>query len=106
MIDVSIVPPDMQAMLMTADREQFEKPSENDELRAAAEKFEAIFLNEFMKQSRKTKLAEDLFGSSAKTTYEEMLDREYADNLSSEINLGIADALVFQLGKKLKLADE
>ena len=43
MIDVSIVPPDMQAMLMTADREQFEKPSENDELRAAAEKFEAIF---------------------------------------------------------------
>ena len=102
MVEVSIVPPDMQAMLMTADRQQFKKPSENDELRAAAEKFEAIFLNEFMKQSRKTKLAEDLFGSSAKTTYEEMLDREYADNLSDKINLGIADALVRQLGGQVK----
>ena len=102
MIDVSIVPPDMQAMLMTADREQFEKPSENDELRAAAEKFEAIFLNEFMKQSRKTKLAEDLFGSSAKTTYEEMLDREYAESLSGKVDLGIADALVLQLGGLVK----
>jgi hypothetical protein len=30
-------------MLLTADRSKFEKPSENDELRAAAEKFEAIF---------------------------------------------------------------
>ena len=102
MVEVSIVPPDMQAMLMTADRQQFEKPSENDELRAAAEKFEAIFLNEFMKQSRKTKLAEDLFGSSAKTTYEEMLDREYADNLSDKVNFGIADALVRQLGGLVK----
>ena len=102
MVEVSIVPPDVQAMLMTADRQQFEKPSENDELRAAAEKFEAIFLNEFMKQSRKTKLAEDLFGSSAKTTYEEMLDREYADNLSDKVNFGIADALVRQLGGLVK----
>ena len=102
MVDVNIISPDMQAMLMTADQKQFEKPSESDELRAAAEKFEAIFLNEFMKQARKTKLAEDLFGSSAKTTYEEMLDREYADNLSDKINLGIADALVRQLGGQVK----
>ena len=97
MVDVSIVPPDMQAMLMTADLQQFEEPSNNDELRNAAEKFEAIFLNEFMKQARKTKLADDLFGSSAKTTYEEMLDRQYADDLSDKINLGVADALVRQL---------
>ena len=61
MIDVDIVPPNMQAMLMQADQNQFEKPLENDELRDAAEKFEAIFLNEFMKQARKTKLADDLF---------------------------------------------
>lgn len=102
MVDVNITPPDMQAMLMTANQQQLEAPSKDDELRAAAEKFEAIFLNEFMKQARKTKLAEDLFGSSAKTTYEEMLDREYADNLSDKINLGIADALVRQLGGQVK----
>jgi flagellar protein FlgJ len=102
MVDVNIIPPNMQAMLVTADQQQFENPAENDDLRAAAEKFEAIFLNEFLKQARKTKLAEDLFGSSAKTTYEEMLDREYADNLSDKINLGIADALVRQLGGRVK----
>ena len=102
MIDVSIIPADMEASLITADQSRFEKPQDNDDLRAAAEKFEAIFLNEFMKQARKTKLAEDLFGSSAKTTYEEMLDQEYADNLSDKINLGIADALVRQLGTQVK----
>ncbi|MEL0206960.1 MAG: rod-binding protein, partial [Alphaproteobacteria bacterium] len=72
------------------------------ELREVAEKFEAIFLNEFMKQARQTKLADDIFGSSAKTTYEQMLDREYADQLSGKINLGIADALVEQLSKRVK----
>ena len=102
MVDVDIKPPGMQAMLMKANQQHLETPSKDDELRAAAEKFEAIFLNEFMKQARKTKLAEDLFGSSAKTTYEEMLDREYADNLSDKINLGIADALVRQLGGQVK----
>ena len=104
MLDVNIIPADMQASLMQADQEVFKSPSENDDLRAAAEKFEAIFLNEFMKQARKTKLAEDLFGSSAKTTYEEMLDREYADNLSDKVNLGIADALVRQLGGQVSKA--
>ncbi|NBT42611.1 MAG: rod-binding protein, partial [Alphaproteobacteria bacterium] len=37
-----------------------------------------------------------------KTTYEQMLDREYADQLSGKINLGIADALVEQLSKRVK----
>jgi flagellar protein FlgJ len=102
MVDMNITPPDMQAMLLSADQTRLEAPKENDELRAAAEKFEAIFLNEFMKQARKTKLAEDLFGSSAKTTYEEMLDREYSDQLSGRVNLGVADALVRQLGGQVK----
>ena len=102
MLDVSIVPANMQATLITSDHEKFKKPTDTDELRVAAEKFEAIFLNEFMKQARKTKLAEDLLGNPAKTTYEEMLDREYADNLSGKINLGIADALVQQLGGSVK----
>lgn len=102
MIDSSIVPPDLQVMMADVGQQRLEKPSESDELRDAAEKFEAIFLNEFMKQARKTKLAEDIFGSSAKTTYDEMLDREYADNLVGKINLGIADALVRQLGPRVK----
>ena len=65
-----------------------------------AEQFEAIFLNEFLKQARKAKLAEDLFASSAEETYEDMLDREMSTHLSSQVNSGIAEALVRQLGGK------
>jgi len=102
MTDINIVPANLEAMMMTADHDRLQKPTEDEDLREVAEKFEAIFLNEFMKQARRTKLSEDLFGSSAKTTYEEMLDREYADQLSGRINLGIADALVQQLGRRVK----
>ena len=74
-------------------------PDPNADLREAAEQFEAIFLNEFIKQARKAKLAEDIFGSSAQDTYTEMMDRELASNLSGRVNLGIAEALVRQLGQ-------
>ena len=101
MIDKYAQPADLQSTLIAVTRPT-EKLSAKDELREVAEKFEAIFLNEFMKQARQTKLADDIFGSSAKTTYEQMLDREYADQLSGKINLGIADALVEQLSKRVK----
>ena len=77
-------------------------PDRNSDLRDVAEQFEAIFLNEFLKQARKAKLAEDLFASSAKETYEGMLDREMSTHLSSQVDLGIADALVRQLGGRGK----
>ena len=85
-----------------ADQGALKAPDPDSELREAAEQFEAIFLNEFLKQARKAKLAEDLFANSAKETYEEMLDREMSTQLSSQVNLGIADALVRQLGGKGK----
>ena len=85
-----------------ADQDALKAPDPDSELREAAEQFEAIFLNEFLKQARKAKLAEDLFASSAKETYEGMLDREMSSQLSSQVNLGIADALVRQLGGKGK----
>ncbi|WP_438996641.1 rod-binding protein [Candidatus Puniceispirillum sp.] len=74
-------------------------PDENEDLREAAEKFEAIFLHQFLKEARKTKLADDLFGSHAKSTYEDMLDQEHADIMSKKIDLGIAEALVRQFDK-------
>ena len=82
-----------------ADKAALSAPDPNADLREAAEQFEAIFLNEFIKQARKAKLAEDIFGSSAQDTYTEMLDRELASNLSGRVNLGIAEALVRQLGQ-------
>ena len=51
-------------------------PDRNSDLREVAEQFEAIFINQILKQSRETKLADDLLGSSATTTYEQLLDSE------------------------------
>ena len=87
------------ALRATASSEATMKAPDRDaDLREAAEQFEAIFLHEFIKQARKAKLAEDLFASSAKSTYQDMLDQELSKNLSGRVNLGIAEALVRQLG--------
>jgi flagellar protein FlgJ len=86
------------ALRSAAGNQAMKAPDKNADLREAAEQFEAIFLNEFIKQARKAKLAEDLFASSAKSTYQDMLDQELSQNLSGRVNLGIAEALVRQLG--------
>lgn len=77
-------------------------PSKDSDLREAAEQFEAIFLNEWIKQARKTKLADDILGSSSMDKYQEMLDREYASSLATGVNLGIAEALIRQFEGKGK----
>ena len=73
-------------------------PDMHGDLREVAEQFEAIFINQFLAQSRKTKLAEDLFGNKGTETYNSLLDQERAQQLASSVDLGIADALVRQLG--------
>ena len=73
-------------------------PDMKGDLREVAEQFEAIFINQFLAQSRKTKLAEDLFGNKGTETYSSLLDQERAQQLASSVDLGIADALVRQLG--------
>ena len=75
------------------------EPDMKGDLREVAEKFEAIFINQFLAQSRKTKLAEDLFGNKGTETYNSLLDQERAQQLASSVDLGIADALVRQLGR-------
>ena len=74
------------------------EPQMKGDLREVAEQFEAIFINQFLAQSRKTKLAEDLFGNKGTETYNSLLDQERAQQLASSVDLGIADALVRQLG--------
>ena len=68
-------------------------------MRDVAEQFEAIFINQILKQSREIKLSEDLFGSSATKTYEQLLDRETSENVANRVNVGIADALVRQFSR-------
>ena len=92
----------IQAARTTAENASLKPLDRNADLREAAEQFEAIFLNEFIKQARKAKLADDILGSDAQDTYQDMMDRELSAQLSGRVNLGIAEALVRQLDGKGK----
>ena len=92
----------IQAARTTAENATLKPLDRNADLREAAEQFEAIFLNEFIKQARKAKLADDILGSDAQDTYQDMMDRELSAQLSGRDNLGIAEALVRQLDGKGK----
>ena len=72
------------------------------DLRAAAEQFEALFIHQLLKQARSAKLADDILGSEAGDTYTEMLDQERAKQLSTRMNLGIAEALVLQFSGRAR----
>ena len=85
---------------MAASLTQFDKHP--TDLQAAAEQFEALFIHQLLKQARSAKLADDILGSEAGDAYTEMLDRERAKQLSAEMNLGIADALVNQFSNRVK----
>ena len=91
----------IEAARATAENASLKPLDRNAELREVAEQFEAIFLNEFIKQARKAKLAEDIFGSEAQDTYQDMMDRELSSQLAGRVNLGIAEALVRQLGGRM-----
>ena len=88
----------IQAARTTAENATLKPLDRNADLCEAAEQFEAIFLNEFIKQARKAKLADDILGSDAQDTYQEMMDRELSTQLAGRVNLGIAESLVRQLG--------
>ena len=89
------ISPKMAANLVGEDK----RPTD---LQAAAEQFEALFIHQLLKQARSAKLAEDILGSEAGDTYAEMLDQERANQLSAQMNLGIAEALVNQFSNRVK----
>lgn len=74
------------------------------ELRKAAEGFEAIFLNTFMKAAREASLGDDLMGGSAVDSARDMYETEVTRMASGRAGLGIADAIERQfkplLGKE------
>ncbi len=97
MSSLASISPEMTASL-------FQKHAEPDNLQAAAEQFEALFIQQLLKQARAAKLADDILGSEAGDTYTEMLDQERAKHLSEKMNLGIAEALVQQFGGRTNSA--
>ncbi|MDA7560675.1 rod-binding protein [Alphaproteobacteria bacterium] len=90
----SIIP----AMAQPLSPELARRQSAPEDLHAAAEQFEAIFIQTLLKQARQSKLADDILGSSAGDNYTEMLEQERAKTMAQSMNLGIAEALVKQFG--------
>ena len=77
-----------------------QKTPEEVELRAVAEQFEAMFVNELMKSSRAAKLFDDPLNTSASEPFIEMMDQEISQKVSDQSSLGIAEAIISQFGRK------
>jgi flagellar protein FlgJ len=68
-------------------------------LREVAGQFEALFIQQLLKNMRAGELGEPLFGDSDQhKMYQEMMDQQLALKMSSGRGIGLADMLVQQLG--------
>lgn len=66
------------------------------ELRQAAQAFEAVFIRQLLGSMRSAKLADDMMGSQATDQFRDMADSRLADTMSQRGTFGIADMLVAQ----------
>ena len=68
-------------------------------LREVAGQFEALFVQTMLKNMRDTSLADPIFGQSEQhEMYQDMLDKQYALEMSAGKGIGLAEMLVRQLG--------
>ncbi len=72
---------------------------EREQLRQAAQAFEAVFLRQLIGSMRQAKLAEDPFSSRATEQFREMSDASLADSMSTQGTFGIADMLLAQFDR-------
>jgi peptidoglycan hydrolase FlgJ len=63
------------------------------DLRKAAEGFEAIFLNTFLKAAREASLGEDIMGGQGVNSARDMYETEVTRLAAGRAGLGIADAV-------------
>lgn len=73
------------------------KPAAGDDLTAAAEQFEAMFLQQMLKSMREATPPPELFDSSASQQLQGMHDDQLAAHLASR-GVGLADQLIADLG--------
>lgn len=62
-------------------------------LKKVAQQFEAVFVRQMMSTMRQAKLADDVLGSSATDSFQEMADARTADSLAALGQFGIAKLL-------------
>lgn len=76
------------------------KAPSKETLRAAAQQFEALFMNMMLKSMRDATPQDGMFDSDQTRMYTGMLDQQLALKLSSR-GIGLADLMVRQLGRTL-----
>jgi len=72
---------------------------EEKELKALAQQFEGIFMNQLMKAMRATLPKEGMLSSFSVDMYESMFDQEVAGEMSKGKGMGLADVLYTQLSR-------
>ena len=73
------------------------------ELRQAAQAFEAVFIRQLIGSMRSAKLADDMFGSQATEQFRDMADSRLADSMAQQGTFGIADLLTAQFERHQSL---
>ncbi|MBI3431890.1 MAG: flagellar assembly peptidoglycan hydrolase FlgJ [Hydrogenophilales bacterium] len=76
------------------------KQSSPEALRAAAQQFEAVFMNMLMKSMREATPQDGMFDSEQTRMYTSMLDQQLTQKLASR-GIGLADMMVRQLSRTL-----
>ena len=74
--------------------------SNNKDLKAVANQFEAIFLEMLLKQARESKLSDGLFDTDADDNFVQMFDAELAKSSSKLVDIGIAEAIIEQMSPR------
>ncbi|VXC70788.1 rod-binding protein [Sphingomonas sp. AX6] len=70
-----------------------------DNLKAAGERFEAIFVNMMLTSMRKASLGEGLFDTKAVEQFRDMQDQKLAETMASSTPIGIGKAMTDFLSK-------
>ena len=71
--------------------------ADNEALANVADQFEAIFIENLLKQARSSKLSDGLFDTDADDNFVEMFDKELANTSSKMVDIGIAEAIIKQM---------
>ena len=82
------------------------KENSPEALRAVAQQFEALFLQQMLKGMRDASLGEGLLDSKAGDMYQDMFDKQISLNMSQGKGIGIADMLVRQLSDTVDQIDQ
>lgn len=69
-----------------------------EQLKQAAQAFEAVFARQMIGAMRQAKLGEDILGSAATDQFRDMADARLADTMAETGGLGIAEMLLAQFG--------